>query len=192
MRWPGQCLIQGNHRSLFISQTLKSKFSHTTSCAVYQQLNHSLSIHHPTPIKNNNCASVYIYIFFFNLIIYIYIILQASIYPDSIGSLINDDCVHIMDYNQSCYWQSGLPISGHHHQHTAALPGAFLPTVMCWGWTHGGAGVGLAAVCPLPPASSACAAAPALNWGSPSGGEPQISEGLRRGGSQRRSTFSGS
>lgn len=45
----------------------------------------------------------------------------------------------------------------------------------------GGAGVGPAAVCPLPPASSACAAAPALNGGSPSGGEPQI----RRGAPER-------
>lgn len=41
----------------------------------------------------------------------------------------------------------------------------------------GAAGVGPAAVCPLPPASSACAAAPALNGGSPSGGEPQIRRG---------------
>lgn len=62
-------------------------------------------------------------------------------------------------------------------------PAAALPeAVLCWGWTRGGAGVAPAAVCPLPPASSACAAAPALNGGSPSGGEPQI----RRGAPERR------
>lgn len=41
-----------------------------------------------------------------------------------------------MDYNRSCYWQSGPHICGH-HRHTGALPRAFLRTLMCWGWTHG-------------------------------------------------------
>lgn len=43
--------------------------------------------------------------------------------------------------------------------------------------SRGGGGVAPAALCPLPPASSACAAAPASNWGSRSGGEPQICRG---------------
>lgn len=96
-----------------------------------------------------------------------------------------------MDYNQSCYWQSSLPICGYHH-HIGSSTG-FPPHGHVLRLDPRRCG-GRFSRCLSPPTGVLCVRGRTCSkLGEVRLAESRRSaEGLRRDGSQRRSTFSGS